>query len=63
LGYRVDRIDAAGRSNFKKLTIYYKKGFKALAREIGRSLGKDFIDKELSWESRFDLIMVTGGNG
>ncbi|MFH1675108.1 MAG: LytR C-terminal domain-containing protein [Pseudomonadota bacterium] len=63
LGYTVDRIDAAGRSNFEKLTIYYKKGFKALAQEIGRSLGKDFIDKELSWESRFDLIMITGGNG
>ncbi len=63
LGYTVNRIDVASRSNFKKLTIYYKEGFKALAREIGHALGKDFIDKELSWESRFDLILVTGRNG
>jgi hypothetical protein len=63
IGYTIDRIDLAPRSNFQQLTIYYKEGFKALAHELGRRLGDDFIDKKLSWESQFDLILVTGGNG
>lgn len=62
LGYKVDRIDEAPRSNFQKLTIYYKNGFKPRAKKIGRKLEMDFIDKKLSWESQFDLILVTGGN-
>ncbi len=63
MGYTVDRIDTAPRSNFNKLTIYSKEEFRAFAREIGQGLGKNFINKKLSWESRFDLILVTGENG
>ena len=62
IGYTVDRIDVAPHSNFQKLTIYYKQGFKVLAHELGRQLGDDFTDRELSWDSQFDLILVTGGN-
>ncbi|MDL1977125.1 MAG: LytR C-terminal domain-containing protein [Deltaproteobacteria bacterium] len=62
MGYPVGKIHAAPRSTFRKLTIFYKEGFKTLAGEIGRRLGKDFRSKELSWESQFDIIVVTGGN-
>jgi hypothetical protein len=63
IGYMIDRIDVAPHSNFQQLTIYYKEGFKTLAHELGRYLGNDFIDKKLSWDSQFDLILVTGENG
>ncbi|MFH1075722.1 MAG: hypothetical protein V1753_02610 [Pseudomonadota bacterium] len=61
IGFKVESIDMAPRSNFGKVTLYYNKDvFKKTAQEMGGKIGRPFSVKKLSWASQFDIIIVTG---
>jgi outer membrane murein-binding lipoprotein Lpp len=58
LGYEAETVAMAPRSNFKQNTVYYSKGFKDTAEDIKSELGGDTIIKPLSWNSKFEIIVV-----
>lgn len=60
LGYPVELIDMAPRSNFSEVVIYYLSSNKKDAEKLAVELGKPAIVKPLSWSSSFNLIIVTG---
>jgi hypothetical protein len=59
MGYKSEKVDLAPRSNFKQNTVYYAKGFEATANDIKKRLGGTAITKPLSWNSQFDIIVVS----
>lgn len=59
-GYNVERTDIAAKRNFKKTRIFYSAGNRNAAEEIYRKLGVDADLKPLSWQSVFDIIILTG---
>jgi hypothetical protein len=59
-GYNVERTDIAAKRNFKKTRIFYSAGKRNAAEEIYRKLGEDADLKPLSWQSVFDIIILTG---
>ena len=60
LGYRVKRIDRAERSDFALNTVYHAANHAATAEEIVKKLGGSTVTMPLTWQSIFDLIIVTG---
>jgi TolA-binding protein len=62
MGYRVDSIGSAPRSDFQTTTIYFEPIFQNQAKELALRMGSNVIVKPLSWPSIFDLIVVTGKN-
>jgi hypothetical protein len=60
MGYGIERIQMAPTSNFSKDTVFYKKGFENEAEDLVARIGGNAISKALTWESIFDLILVTG---
>lgn len=60
MGYRVKLIDRADRSDFAVDTVYHAKDQAATAEEIAKKLGGSAITKPLTWQSVFDLVIVTG---
>ncbi|MBU4471731.1 MAG: TolC family protein [Desulfobacteraceae bacterium] len=61
LGYAVDRVDFALRSDFSSTTIFFAKSFGKSAETLASDLNLEkSAVKPLSWPSTFDLIVVTG---
>lgn len=60
MGYRVKLIGRAQRSDFALNTVYYAADHAATAEEIVTKLGGSTITMPLTWQSIFDLIIVTG---
>lgn len=61
LGYGVDRVDNALRSDFSSTTIFFAKTFEANARNLALQLNLEpSAVKPLSFASAFDLVVVTG---
>lgn len=60
MGYTIQLIDQAPRSNFDSAIIYYAPKSKYEAKRLRANLGGRLILKPLSWPSSFDLIVVTG---
>lgn len=57
LGYKVDRIDVAP-FKFDSLTVFYNKGYQGEAEEMAVKIKAR--TKAMSWESVFDIIVVSG---
>jgi len=57
LGYKVERIDVAP-FKFDSLTVFYNKGYQGEAEEMAAKIKARV--KPMSWESVFDLIVVSG---
>ena len=60
MGYRIELIHMAPTSNFSKNTVFYKQDFKIEAENLVARIGDNTISKALTWQSIFDLIVVTG---
>jgi len=60
MGYQVKRIDRAERTDFALNTIYHTPDHATTADEIMKKLGGSTIVMPLTWQSVFDLIIVTG---
>lgn len=60
MGYQVKRIDRAERTDFALNTVYHTPDHAAAAEEIMKKLGGSTIMMPLTWQSIFDLIIVTG---
>ncbi len=62
MGYEIELIHYAPRSNFLRNTVYSLPKFQNEAKHLVLSLGRNTIYKPLTWPSIFDLIVVTGKN-
>lgn len=60
LGYPVKLIDKAPRSDFKVNTIFFAPGYQAAAATLAKQLGRGAVSKPLTWQSIFNIIIVTG---
>jgi septal ring factor EnvC (AmiA/AmiB activator) len=60
MGYPVKLIDKAPRSDFKAHTIFFAPGYQTAAATLAKQLGKGAISKPLTWQSIFNIIIVTG---
>lgn len=60
LGYRVENIGKAPRSNFNVTMVYYAPGYQGEAQRMAAHLGSDAVSKPLTWSSTFHIIVVTG---
>ena len=60
LGYRVENIGMAPRSNFDVNTVYFAPEYKNEAQQMAARLGGDTIYKPLTWPSVFHVIVVAG---
>jgi hypothetical protein len=60
MGYRVEVIQLAPTANFSKNTVFYKQNVKDEAEDLVARMGGNTISKVLTWESIFDLVVVTG---
>jgi hypothetical protein len=60
LGYPVKLIDKAARSDFKVNTIFFAPGYQAAAATLAKQLGRGAVSKPLTWQSIFNIIIVTG---
>lgn len=59
-GYKVERTDIATRRDFKKTQIFYSDANRKYAADIFRKIGGNADLKSITWQSVFDLIIVTG---
>lgn len=60
IGYTVDALDYAPRSDFKHNIVYYAAGYKTQAENLVHRLEMTgAVLKPLSWKSIFDLIIVS----
>lgn len=60
MGYKVERVDYAPRSDFLKNTVYYAPDFSEEAARLAEALGSGAVCKPLTWQSVFDIIVVAG---
>ena len=60
LGYRVENIGMASRTNFDVNTVYFAPEYKNEAQQMAVRLGGDTIYKPLTWPSVFHMIVVAG---
>jgi len=60
LGYRVENIGMAPRSDFDVNTVYFAPEYKNEAQQMAARLGGDTIYKLLTWPSVFHMIVVAG---
>ncbi len=58
MGYKVERIDRAD-SRYSSPIIYYAAGFEDSAKDIAGRLGGGAKIKPLTWNSIFDIIVLT----
>lgn len=61
MGYRVNLIDKAPRSDFDGTVVYHGKDHRAAAETMAKRLGGGTATRPLTWSSAFDIIVVTGG--
>jgi uncharacterized coiled-coil protein SlyX len=60
LGYKIENIGMAPRSNFNANTIYFAKDYKKEAQQMAAQLGAGAVFKPLTWSSVFHMIVVAG---
>ncbi|MBW2193009.1 MAG: LytR C-terminal domain-containing protein [Deltaproteobacteria bacterium] len=60
MGYRIQMIDRAPRSDFDNTTIYFAPNREDEAGHLMFNMGGNPVLKPLSWPTEFDLIVVTG---
>jgi len=60
MGYEIELIHYAPRSNFLRDTVYFAPKFQDDAKRLMPALGSKAISRPLTWPSIFDLIVVTG---
>lgn len=58
MGYRVAKVDKAGRNDFKRTTVYYAPDVKSDAMDIAGRLNAE--TRALTWKSEFNIIIVSG---
>lgn len=58
MGYRVERIDRED-SRYSVPVVYYAAGFEGTAKDIAGRLGGGARTKPLTWNSIFDIIVLT----
>lgn len=61
LGYRVESVRMAKRSDYPVTTVYYAEKYRDEAEKLASKLGQEAIAKPLTWKSAFDVLVVTGG--
>ena len=61
-GLQVERIALALRSNFEETVIYYAPQFDDVANNLAESFGGSCRVTAISWNSIYDLIVVSGLN-
>ena len=59
-GLDVEVIDLASRENFQETTVYYAPNYDGVAAELAGELGEHSIVKAISWNSVYDIIIVSG---
>ena len=62
LGYKVEWVGRAPKSDFKDDIVYFAEGAKKEAKELADRLGEKTVVKPLTWSSIFDIIVVAGKN-
>jgi hypothetical protein len=60
-GYSVRVVDFTPEPKFKRITLYYATGFRDEAKLMAKVLGKNTVLRPLTWNSVFDIIVVTAG--
>jgi septal ring factor EnvC (AmiA/AmiB activator) len=60
-GFSVRIVDFTPEPRFKHPVVYYAKGFRYEAKEIARLMGKRAEVRKLTWNSVYDIILVTAG--
>lgn len=60
LGYRVENVGMAPRSDFKTNTVYYAPEYQNEAKHMAAQLGSDAMCRPLTWSSAFHIIVVSG---
>ena len=60
MGYEIELIHYAPRSNFSRNVVYFASKFQDDAKRLVPTLGSKARSKPLTWPSIFDLIVVTG---
>jgi len=61
-GYTVGRLGMTPKPAFSRHTVFFASDFEQEARRLATLLGGRTIAKPLTWESAFNLIVVTGKN-
>jgi predicted nuclease with TOPRIM domain len=59
MGYEVESVDWAPRRNFSQNTVYFAPSVEKQANDLVTNLGGGTVSKPFSWDSVFDLIVVT----
>jgi seryl-tRNA synthetase len=62
MGYEIECIHPASRSDFTHTIVYYKPECQDEAKRLVLGLGGNTILKPLTWPSAFDIMVVTGKN-
>jgi|GEM_PF-418652 len=58
MGYKIEDIGLASRSDFKATTIYYAPEYRKEAEKLAARLGGETISKLMTWSSVFHIILV-----
>jgi hypothetical protein len=58
MGYKVEEIGTANRTDYKVNTIYFASDYKTEAQSLAARLGGKTIAKPLTWSSVFHIIVV-----
>ncbi len=60
MGYRVQSVDKAPRSDFDATVVFYGSEHRAAGEAMAKRLGSGTAARPLTWSSSFDLIVVSG---
>ncbi len=58
-GYKVERTDIAPSTDFSSDKVFFTKGNDSTAREIAEKIGSTAVAAPMTWDSEFDIIVVT----
>jgi hypothetical protein len=58
MGYKIEDIGLASRTDYKANTIYFAPEYRKEAEGLATSLGGEAITKPITWTSVFHIIVV-----
>ena len=58
MGYKIEDIGIAARTDFRENTIYYASDYKKEAEQLEARLGGDTVSRPLTWTSVYHIIVV-----
>lgn len=61
LGYRVESIRMATRSDYPVTLVYYAPKYRDEAEKLATKLGQGASTRPLTWKSTFSIVVITGG--